>query len=43
VQAAVAAGMRVFGYCADSDEQALRGAGAETFQSLDALPELMGL
>jgi HAD superfamily hydrolase (TIGR01509 family) len=43
VSAAVAAGMRVFGYTADSDEQALRQAGAETFGSLDELPALLGL
>lgn len=43
VEAAVSAGMRALGYCADSDEQALRRAGAETFQSLDVLPELLGL
>lgn len=43
VQAAVAAGMRVLGYSADSDEQALRQAGAETFRSLDALPRLLGV
>ncbi|MGA7705627.1 MAG: HAD family hydrolase [Solirubrobacteraceae bacterium] len=43
VQAAVAAGMRVLGFSADSDEQALRGAGAETFGALDALPGLLGV
>ena len=43
VEAAVAAGMDVLGFCADSDEQALRRAGAETFRSLDALPGLLGL
>ncbi len=43
VRAAVAAGMRVLGYSADSDEHALRRAGAETFDSFDALPELLGL
>lgn len=43
VEAAISAGMRALGYCADSDEQALRRAGAETFQSLDVLPELLGL
>jgi HAD superfamily hydrolase (TIGR01509 family) len=41
--AAVAAGMRVLGYSADSDEPALRRAGAETFTSMDQLPELLGL
>jgi HAD superfamily hydrolase (TIGR01509 family) len=43
VTAAVAAGMRVFGYCADSDETALREAGAELVASLDRLPALLGL
>ncbi len=43
VAAGVAAGMRVFGYAADSDEQALRRAGATTFTSLERLPELLGL
>jgi HAD superfamily hydrolase (TIGR01509 family) len=41
--AAVAAGMRVLGYSADSDESALRRAGAETFTSMDQLPGLLGL
>jgi beta-phosphoglucomutase-like phosphatase (HAD superfamily) len=43
VTAAVAAGMRVFGYAADSDESALQGAGAEIIQSLYELPGLLGL
>jgi len=43
VTAAVAAGMRVFGYVADSDEMALREAGAEILRSLDKLPLLLGL
>lgn len=43
VTAAVSAGIRVFGYAADSDEQALRSAGAETFHSFDALVGLLGL
>ncbi len=43
VEAAVAAGMEVFGYSADSDERALLRAGAETFRSLDDLPRLLGL
>ncbi|MGA9285461.1 MAG: HAD family hydrolase [Solirubrobacteraceae bacterium] len=42
VEAAVAAGMRVLGFCADSDEQALIQAGAQTFRSLDVLLELLG-
>jgi HAD superfamily hydrolase (TIGR01509 family) len=41
VQAAVAAGMPVYGYCADSDEQALRAAGATTVDSLFELPPLL--
>jgi HAD superfamily hydrolase (TIGR01509 family) len=43
VTAAVAAGMRAIGYAADSDEHALRDAGAEIIRSLDSLPELLGL
>jgi len=43
VTAAVAAGMRVFGYVADSDEMALREAGAEILRTLDKLPLLLGL
>jgi HAD superfamily hydrolase (TIGR01509 family) len=43
VTAAVAAGMRVLGYVADSDEDALRRAGAETLRSLTELPGLLGL
>jgi HAD superfamily hydrolase (TIGR01509 family) len=43
VAAAVAAGMRVLGFTADSDEAALRAAGAEVFSSLDQVPELLGL
>jgi HAD superfamily hydrolase (TIGR01509 family) len=43
VTAAVSAGMRVFGYVADSDEAALRRAGAEVVRSLDELPSLLGL
>lgn len=43
VAAAVAAGMRALGYGADSDEGALREAGAEVLGSLYALPELLGL
>jgi HAD superfamily hydrolase (TIGR01509 family) len=41
VTAGVAAGMRVFGYAADSDETALERAGATTFDSLERLPELL--
>jgi HAD superfamily hydrolase (TIGR01509 family) len=43
VQAAVSAGMRVFGYAVDSDEQALGGAGAEILPSLEDLPHRLGL
>ena len=43
VRGAVAAGMRVLGYSADSDEQALRDAGAEIFHALERLPRLLGL
>lgn len=45
VQAAVAARMQVFGYAGDplTDEAALREAGARTFRSMAALPELLGL
>ncbi|MGD0455917.1 MAG: HAD-IA family hydrolase [Solirubrobacteraceae bacterium] len=43
VTAAVAAGMRALGYSADSDEAALRGAGAEVVSSLDEVPGLLGL
>ncbi len=43
VTAAVSAGMRVLGYAADSDEAALRRAGAETISAFDQLPALLGL
>ena len=43
VTAAVAAGMRVLGYVADSDEAAIRQAGAELMPSLDRLPRLLGI
>jgi HAD superfamily hydrolase (TIGR01509 family) len=43
VQAAVAAGMRVLGYTADSDANALQAAGAHTFTSMRELPALLGL
>jgi len=43
VAAAVAAGMRVIGYAADSDEAALRAAGAEIVHSLDEVPGLLGI
>jgi HAD superfamily hydrolase (TIGR01509 family) len=37
VRAAVAAGMRVYGFAADEDEHALRAAGAETFTRMTEL------
>jgi HAD superfamily hydrolase (TIGR01509 family) len=43
ITAAVAAGMRAIGYAANSDEQALRNAGAEIIRSMDDLPERLGL
>ena len=43
VTAAVAAGMRAIGFAADSDESALRAAGAEIVHSLDEVPGLLGL
>jgi len=43
VTAAVAAGMRVFGYTADSDPEALRRAGAQELTSLRQLPALLGV
>ncbi len=43
VTAGVSAGMRVFGYTADSDESALQSAGATTFNSLEELPGLLAL
>lgn len=43
VLAAVAAGMRVLGFSADSDAAALQAAGAEVFESLGQVPALLGL
>jgi len=43
VRAASSAGMRALGYGADSDEAALRQAGAEVFRSLDELSVLLEL
>jgi HAD superfamily hydrolase (TIGR01509 family) len=43
IVAAVAAGMRVLGYSADSDERLLRDAGAEVVRSLDELPARLGI
>jgi HAD superfamily hydrolase (TIGR01509 family) len=43
VTAAVSAGMRALGYAADSDEAALRRAGAETLLVLHELPAMLGI
>ncbi len=43
VAAAVSAGMRALGYAADSDEAALRRAGAETLIALHELPAMLGI
>jgi HAD superfamily hydrolase (TIGR01509 family) len=43
VTAAVSAGMRAFGYAADSDEGELRAAGGEVLHSLDDLPGILDL
>jgi HAD superfamily hydrolase (TIGR01509 family) len=43
VAAAVAAGIRALGYSADSDEEALLGAGAEALRSLAELPGVLGV
>jgi HAD superfamily hydrolase (TIGR01509 family) len=43
VAAAVAAGMRALRYSADSDEAALRDAGAEVLWSLSELPHVLGV
>ncbi|HSZ13078.1 MAG TPA: HAD-IA family hydrolase [Solirubrobacteraceae bacterium] len=43
VMAAVAAGMRVLGYSADSDESALREAGAELVAAMADVPGLLGI
>lgn len=43
VMAAVAAGMRVLGFAADSDPEALALAGAEVFMSLSDVPALLSL
>ncbi len=43
VVAAAAAGMRVFGYAVDSDEHALRQAGAEILDAMGELPGRLGL
>ena len=41
VTAAVAAGMAAYGFCADSDERALRSAGAVTAPTLEQIGELL--
>ena len=41
VRAAMAAGMRCFGYCPDGDGAHLREAGALPFSSMFALPDLL--
>lgn len=43
VTAAVAAGMRAIGYAADSDQNALRNAGAELLHTLARLPEMLAI
>jgi HAD superfamily hydrolase (TIGR01509 family) len=43
VRAAVSAGMRALGFGADSDEAALRDAGADVFHRFDELPGQLGL
>ena len=43
VTAAVSAGMRILGYAADSDEVALRQAGAEVFVAMEELAGVLGL
>jgi len=43
VTAAVSAGMRAFGYAADSDAVALRQAGAEVLGTMEELAGLLGL
>ncbi len=43
VRAAVAAGMPVLGFAADSDPEALAAAGAEVIVSLGDVPALLGL
>jgi HAD superfamily hydrolase (TIGR01509 family) len=43
VAAGVAAGMQVFGYVADSDERALRDAGAHLLRALEELPARLGI
>jgi HAD superfamily hydrolase (TIGR01509 family) len=42
-EAARAAGMRCFGYAADSDSEALKARGATCFTDMAALPGLLGL
>jgi HAD superfamily hydrolase (TIGR01509 family) len=42
IAAARAAGMRALGFAARTDAEALAGDGAETFDSMEALPTLLG-
>jgi HAD superfamily hydrolase (TIGR01509 family) len=43
VRAAVSAGMRALGYCADGEPSGLRRAGAEVLHTLGELPRLLAL
>ncbi len=43
VTAAVAAGMRVLAYTAEAEADALKAAGAQPFDNMAELPELLGL
>ena len=43
VQAGLAAGMRVLGFCPNGDVQDLKDFGIETFRHMDALLSLLGL
>ena len=43
VQAAVAAGMPVFGYAIEPKATSLRSAGAKVFENMADLPTLLGL
>ena len=43
VQAALAAGMRVLGFCPNGDTQDLKALGVDIFQHMNALPALLSL
>ncbi|HBM14966.1 MAG TPA: HAD family hydrolase [Lentisphaeria bacterium] len=43
VNAAISAGMDVFGYCARTDQEILKKAGAETFNDMALLKEFLGI